>query len=202
MSANQITAADIVQYIGNLLNIDVSGKLIIMDMIEDLKSIQDLAAFRIFVKERFNYERFKYLTGYQKFLALANEFKKENKLILSDKNQQKVGNYSNKLFNKITEIMDEINFELQIRGKTIDSLDLYKTLQANGIKEDQMSVLNKIGDKKKLFHLAIYGKEQLKNLIESIVYEKTMQKEYPLLNGPKNFEGLDVMKKLKAASSN
>ena len=42
MSANPINANDIIQYLGNLLNIDVTGKLTVMDMIDDLSSIQDL----------------------------------------------------------------------------------------------------------------------------------------------------------------
>ena len=169
------------KYFAQLLNISLDDDLSMMDMVEDLNSIENLADFRIFVKEKFNYERFRYLTGYQKFIALVNEYKKENAPKLDEESQIKVSDYSSKLFSLITSIMDSVNFELQTRGKTIDDLDFKKTLLSNGIKNHHIEVLTAIGDKKKIFHLSVYGKEELKARIESIVYRKAIIKQYPHL---------------------
>lgn len=190
MSANHITANQAVEYLCGILNIDIQNSLILTDMIDDLKEIHDLAKFRLFVKERFNYERFNYLTGYQKFIKLVQEFKKENKPRLSIAGQDKAYSYSQKLFSKVTTILDEVNFTLQEEGKTIDDLDLEKTLTTNGLKDHHIIILRGVGDKKKLFHLSVYGKEELRLKIESIVNQKTLEKEYPQLVKPKSAEAL------------
>lgn len=200
MSANPtITANDVVKYISQILNIDVSDRLTFQDILDDLASVNDLPLFRMFMKERFNYERFRYLTGYQKFVALLNEFKKENQLQLSEENKTKVDDYSSKLFSLITSIMDTVNFELQTKGKSIDDLDFEKTLLSSGIKNHHIEVLRAIGDKKKIFHLSVYGKEELRARIESIVHSKTMIKQYPhlALKNKKSYEGIETMEKLK-----
>ena len=111
MSANPIIATDVVQHIGNTLNIDVSGKITALNIIKVLSSIPNLADLVEFIEEKFNYERFRYLTGYQKFITLVNEFKKENKLELSKEMKIKALTYSEDLFKRVTEICDEINFE-------------------------------------------------------------------------------------------
>lgn len=179
---NNITANDVIKYIAGILNIDLSNNaLLLEDMIEDIKSVNDLAAFRVFIKEKFNYERFRYLTGYQKFIALVNEFKKENKLELSEEMQNKALTYSEDLFKRVTTICDEVNFELQTKGKKIDDLDLFATFKRNGLENHHISTLKAIGRKEKVFALSVYGKEELRLRIESIVHKKALEKMYPQL---------------------
>ena len=179
-----ITANDVIKYLCKILNIDMTDKLFMMDMLEDLKTISDLGAFRTFVKERFSYERFRYLTGDQKFIKLVQEYKKENEPKLSGDKLIKVDNYSSKLFSKITTIMDELNFLFQTTGKTINELDLEKTLTANGLENHHISILSAVGDKRKLFHLSVHAKEELRASIQSIVNRRTLEKEYPQLVKP------------------
>lgn len=196
MSANPINANDIIQYLGNLLNIDVTGKLTVMDMIDDLSSIQDLAAFRIFVKEKFNYERFRFLTGYQKFNALVNEFKKENKPTLDDEMISKANSYSSELFLKLTNILDEVNFELQTKGKTIEDLNFMQTLSRNGFAKHQINVISQLGSKKELMNLCLYGKEILRLRIEDIVNRKALIKQYPQLAPKKDEAAINLIQNL------
>jgi len=173
-----------------------SSCLILTDMIEDLKEIQDLAKFRIFVKERFNYERFNFLTGYQKFIKLVQEYKKENAPRLSEDRLLKANNYSSKLFSKITTIMDELHFLFQTTGKSIEDVNLEKTLETNGFEKHHISILNRVGSKKKLFHLSVYQKEELRASIESIVKRKSLEKEHPQLVKPKS-EDVKVIDRLR-----
>lgn len=192
----QITANDVVKYIAGILNIDLSNNaLLLEDMIEDIKSVNDLALFRTFIKEKFNYERFRYLTGYQKFIALVNEFKKENKLELSQEMQINALTYSEDLFKRVTTICDEINFELQTKGKKIDDLNLFETFKINGLENHHIGVLKAIGAKETIFAMSVYGKEDLRARIESIVNKKALEKQYPQL-AIKN-DGAKVLERLK-----
>lgn len=194
---------DITEYIASILNIDISNKLIVIDMMEDLKEIQDLAGFRTFAKERLNHERFRYLTGYQKFISLVNEWKKENKPKLDDEAQDKADSYSEKLFSKITSIANELHFEMQTRGIKLDSIDMEQTLLKNGLKDHHISVLRAVGDKKKLFHLCVYGKQELRARIESIVNKKTIAKVFQLgYDKKEKFEGIATIERLKIGSGN
>lgn len=193
---SQITANDVVKYIAGILNIDLSNNaLLLEDMIEDIKSVNDLALFRTFIKEKFNYERFRYLTGYQKFIALVNEFKKENKLELSEEMQIKALSYSEDLFKRVTDICDEINFELQTKGKKIDDLNLFETFKINGLKNHHIGVLKAIGVKETIFTMSVYGKEDLRARIESIVNKKALENQYPQLQNKS--EDKKVLERLK-----
>ena len=192
----QITASDVVKYIAGILNIDLSNNaLLLEDMIEDIKSVNDLALFRTFIKEKFNYERFRYLTGYQKFITLVNEFKKENKLELSKEMKIKALTYSEDLFKRVTEICDEINFELQTKGKKIDDLNLFETFKINGLENHHIGVLKLLGSKETIFAMSVYGKADLIARIESIVNKKALEKQYPQLQNKS--EDKKVLERLK-----
>ncbi len=184
-------------YFINLLNISIEDELTMIDMLQELEVIEDLNSFRIFVKRRFNYEKFRFLTGYQKFISLSNEFRKENKLKLDAETQERVDNYSEMLFNKITRVIEEINFKLQELGKKIDDFDYLETLKKNGFVSSDIEILNTIGDKKRMFHLALYSKHELKERIERIVNKKTLIKVYPQLEIDKNYSDSENIECLK-----
>ena len=184
-------------YFINLLNISIEDELTMIDMLQELEVIEDLNSFRIFVKRRFNYEKFRFLTSYQKFISLSNEFRKENKLKLDAETQERVDNYSEMLFNKITRVIEEINFKLQELGKKIDDFDYLETLKKNGFVASDIEILNTIGDKKRMFHLALYSKHELKERIERIVNKKTLIKVYPQLEIDKNYSDSENIEYLK-----
>ena len=184
-------------YFINLLNISIEDELTMIDMLQELEVIEDLNSFRIFVKRRFNYEKFRFLTGYQKFISLSNEFRKENKLKLDAETQERVDNYSEMLFNKITRVIEEINFKLQELGKKIDDFDYLETLKKNGFVASDIEILNTIGDKKRMFHLALYSKHELKERIERIVNKKILIKVYPQLEIDKNYSDSENIEYLK-----
>jgi hypothetical protein len=176
MSVNPtIKANDVVAYIGQVLNIDISDRLVFMDILDELKNIEDLAAFRLFIKTRFNYERFRYLTGFQKFTAIMNEYKSENKPKLNQDQLAKVDDFSSKLFSKTCYVFDEVNFEIQ-NGKSLLHFNMEKSFT-----EKEMQVLNQIGPKQQLLNLATHGKAKLENEIRKVVHSLTLVKTYPQL---------------------
>ena len=190
----------ILEYLDELLNINLKNKLVsdnILNTLSDMSLEYNLTDFGIFLEEKFNYERFKYLTGYQKFIAMANEFKKENKLELSEEMQIKALTYSEDLFKRVTTICDEVNFELQTKGKKIDDLDLFATFKRNGLENHHIGVLKLLGSKETLFALCVYGKSDLIARIEDIVNKKALVQQYPQL-APKK-EKIQVLEMLKNA---
>lgn len=200
MSANPtITANDIIQYLGDTLNIDMSSKLTVLDMIEDLKSIQDLPKFRIFVKERFNYERFRFLTGYQKFLALMNEFKKENAPKLDEVTRDKVYSFANIIYKKTTSCFDQVHFLIQ-EGFDIRSEKISNLIGLTFMNEPkEIKVLELVGKREVLYKLCRIDKPQLEEKIYEAVHKLALEKAYPhlALENKKSFEGIETMERLK-----
>lgn len=188
----------ILEYLCELLNINLKNKLVSDDILDDLKKMSqeyNLNDFRLFIKDKINYERFRYLTGYQKFIAMANEFKKENKLELSQEMQIKALTYSEDLFKRVTTICDEVNFELQTKGKKIEDLNLFETFKINGLENHHIKVIASLGSKETIFAMSVYGKADLMARIESIVNKKALEKQYPQL-AIKN-DGAKVLERLK-----
>ena len=196
MSANPITANDVVQYLGNLLNIDVSGKITMLDMIDDLSTIPNLAEFRIFVKEKFNYERFRYLTGYQKFIALVNEFKKET-MKLNEDQVKKCNSFSSRLYWKTISVFDEVNFMIQ-EGNNIRSQKVSNYIGLAFIKyPKEIEVLDKIGKREELLRLSVCNKPLLEQKIDEVVKNLTLIKQYPQLAPKKDVKTIELFKKLE-----
>lgn len=188
----------ILEYICELLNINLKNKLVsdkILMTLEDMSVSYDLVKFGDFLESSFNYERFRYLTGYQKFLSMANEFKRDNELKLSDEMEMKALSYTDELFQKVTTVTDELNFYIQTNKKSIDEINLFETLKKYGLKNHHINILKHIGDKKKVFTLSVYGKHEFKELIGSIVFKKALVKQYPQLLIKK--DKIEVLERLK-----
>lgn len=188
----------ILEYICELLNINLKNKLVsdkILMTLKDMSVSYDLVKFGDFLESSFNYERFRYLTGYQKFLSMANEFKRDNELKLSDEMENKALNYTDELFQKVTTVTDEINFYIQENKKSIDDINLFETLKKSGLANHHIATLKAIGDKKKVFTLSVYGKEEFKALIGYIVFKKAMIKQYPQLGQKRKNTNIGDVKK-------
>ncbi|TLP41055.1 hypothetical protein [Arcobacter arenosus] len=180
MSAN-ITSNDIIKYVSRVLNVDITNSLVMQDMIEDLTSIHDLGLFRFFIKENFNESKYQYLTGYQKFLALVKDFKKQNAPRLNSQQKSKVEDYSERLFKKTVDVFDWVNWEIQI-GKDLYCKEISKRLfDEFGNEPKDLKVLEMIGKRPELVRLVRYHKEVLREKIQKIVFKLTLEKEYPQL---------------------
>lgn len=186
---------DVVKNIGQILNIDTNNALTMMDILEDLKEIEDVPSFRLFIKERFSYERFRYMTGLQKFIALKNEFKKENRPTLNASEDLKVRVYSESLYKRVTTIFDEIDYRTQI-GLDIKDAKISKLLYLEfGKDEKALKVLNKIGKREDILKMLRTDRNGLLEEIKNIIYGFTLVKNYPkMLN---KSEDANVLKLLK-----
>ena len=170
---------NIVNYLIALFKID--NPYLINDLIEDVDNLENKELLIPFIKEKMNYEKFKFLNSFEKLTSIINEFRKDHKLKLSDDMEDKALSYSDNLYKRVTTILDEVNFVLQAKGKKIEDLKLNETFKKNGLENHHISVLNSVGDKKKLMSLCLYSKEELRLRIEDIVNKKALAKQYPQL---------------------
>ena len=206
MSANPfLLETNIAKYFAQLLNISLDDDLSMMDMVEELNSIENLADFRIFVKEKFNYERFRYLTGYQKFIALVNEYKKDNAPKLDEVTQNKVDAFAPKLYKQTCDCFDDVYFMIQagndIRSKKVsDFIGKSFLKKENGtfvIDEKSVRVLEMIGKRERLLELCKNNKKELEERIYNAVHKLALESKYPQLAVKKTFEGAAVIERLK-----
>lgn len=187
---------EILNYLISFFDIN-PNPYILNDLIEEIDNIDNAENLIPFVKKKIGYEKYRYISGgLQKLTALIEDFKKDNHPKLSDEMRTKALTYSDTLFKKATYILDELHFELQNKGKKIDDVNLNDTFLRNGLEKHHISILNAIGDKKKLMHLCMYGKEQLRLQIDSIVNKKALVKEYPQLANNKS-EDVKVLEMIK-----
>lgn len=186
-------------HFAQILNISIDDELSMMDMEDELSTIGDLVGFRKYVKEKFNYERFRYLTGYQKFLALVKEFREENKSKLDFETEQKVYNYTTRLLSKLTSFSFELSFLVNSKGWDLNTIDLPKTY-AKVLSDKDMEVCRIIGFRA-IYKLANYNIPKLEAELEKAITQKALYAKYPqLANNKKEFEGMGTIERLKIES--
>ena len=197
MSANHFVAeSKFVFFISQLLNISIEDEIMVNDIENTLREIVDIPAFIEFVKERFDYSAYEFKTGYQKFVALARDFKKEHKPKLDDETEMKVYNYTTRLLSKITNFAFALNFEIQEKGYDLKAIKMDKTFE-KVLNEKDIEVCKIIGFDN-IYKLANYNIPKLEAELEKAITQKALYAKYPqLANNKKEFEGMGTMQKLK-----
>ncbi|MGJ0302474.1 hypothetical protein NG774_04005 [Aliarcobacter cryaerophilus] len=200
MSANPFLAENkIAIHFAQLLNISIDDELSMMDMEDELSTIGDLVGFRKYVKNRFNYSSYQFMTGYQKFIALAKDFRVDNKPKLDQETEMKVYNYTTRLLSKITNFAFALNFEVQEKGYDLKTIKMDKTFE-KVLNEKDIEICKIIGFNA-IYDLAIRNIPKLETELEKAITQKALITKYPqLANNKKEFEGMGTIKKLKMGS--
>jgi len=206
------TLNNAIKYFATLFNIDLQDKYTLLDLQEELENIKDIVAFRNFVKNKISYEKYRYLSGYQKFVTIVRDFKKENSLKLDEQTQSKVNNFAYKLYAITTSIFEEVNFLIQI-GNDLRSQKITKFISFNyfhNAKDEnefykQQEVLKQIGNREVLLNLCKNNKPTLEKLIYENVTKLAILSKYPQLKNSskeslKAQDGLNIIKKLQERS--
>lgn len=63
---------ELIKYIGDILNIKTDSVYTIQDMTEELEKVQDIVAYRSYIKD--NLDKIDYKTGFQKFILLTQKY--------------------------------------------------------------------------------------------------------------------------------
>ena len=197
MSVNHFVAeSKFVFFISQLLNISIEDETIVIDIENTLREIVDIPAFIEFVKERFDYSAYEFKTGYQKFVALARDFKKEHKPKLDQETEMKVYNYTTRLLSKITNFAFALNFEIQEKGYDLKAIKMDKTFE-KVLNEKDIEVCKVIGFDN-IYKLANYNIPKLEAELEKAITQKALITKYPqLANNKKEFEGMGTIERLK-----
>lgn len=201
MSANQFLAeSKLTLYFANLLNISIEDELSMMDIEDELSTIGDLVEFRKYVKDRFNYSAYQYMTGYQKFIALAKDFRVDNKPKLDEETEMKVYNYTTRLLSKITNFVFALNFEIQEKGYDLKAIKMDKTFE-KVLNEKDIEICKIIGFDN-IYKLANCNIPKLEAELEKAITQKALVTKYPqLANNKKEFEGMGTIERLKIGSA-
>ena len=198
MSANHFVAeSKFVFFISQLLNISIEDETIVIDIENTLREIADIPAFIEFIKERFNYSAYQFMTGYQKFIALAKDFRKDNKPKLDDETEMKVYNYTTRLLSKITNFAFALNFEIQEKGYDLKAIKMDKTFE-KVLNEKDIEVCKVIGFDN-IYKLANYNIPKLEAELEKAITQKALITKYPQLANlnKQSFDGAATIQKLK-----
>ena len=198
MSANQFLAENkIAIHFAQILNISIDDDISMMDMENGLSTIGDISEFQKFVKQRFNYSAYQFMTGYQKFIALAKDFRKDNEPKLDQETEMKVYNYTTRLLSKITNFAFALNFEIQEKGYDLKAIKMDKTFE-KVLNEKDIEVCKVIGFDN-IYKLANYNIPKLEAELEKAITQKALITKYPQLANlnKKSFDGAATIQKLK-----
>ena len=198
MSANQFLAENkIAIHFAQILNISIDDDISMADMENELNTIGDISEFQKFVKNRFNYSAYQFMTGYQKFIALAKDFRKDNEPKLDQETEMKVYNYTTRLLSKITNFAFALNFEIQEKGYDLKAIKMDKTFE-KVLNEKDIEVCKVIGFDN-IYKLANYNIPKLEAELEKAITQKALITKYPQLANlnKKSFDGAATIQKLK-----
>ena len=202
MSANHFVAeSKFVFFISQLLNISIEDEIMVNDIENTLREIVDIPAFIEFVKNRFNYNTYQFMTGYQKFIALAKDFRKDNEPKLDQETEMKVYNYTTRLLSKITNFAFALNFEIQEKGYDLKAIKMDKTFE-KVLNEKDIEVCKVIGFDN-IYKLANYNIPKLEAELEKAITQKALITKHPQLanQNKKSFDGAATIQKLKLKSA-
>ena len=192
-----------IKYFGDVFNLEITNEFTILDIKEELEEIENIVEFRKFVKNRIAYDKYKYLKPYEKFITLANDFKRDNFPKLDDETELKIYTFANKLFSKLVSFSNNLEFHIQEKGIKLDEINLFETYQkALMLEPKEIEICLSMGINKKLAFQYIYknvkiNQERLRNKIEEAITKKAFLKKFPQLN-KLNFDAIDTIKKLKS----
>lgn len=198
MSANHFVAeSKFVFFISQLLNISIEDEIMVNDIENTLREIVDIPAFIEFIKERFDYSAYEFKTGYQKFVALARDFKKEHKPKLDDETEMKVYNYKGILKSKLTTIAQKIYEAVQTKCNRYTRVGIAATF-IKYLQEKDIEVCKVIGFDN-IYNLALRNIPELDAELEKAIAQKALITKYPQLANlnKKSFDGAATIQKLK-----
>lgn len=200
MSANQFLAENkIAIHFAQILNISIDDDISMADMENELNTIGDIAEFQKFVKNRFNYSAYQFMTGYQKFIALAKDFRRENPLRLDNETEGKVDKFSNHLYGKSVHFFEFVRDLIQTASMNLTDTKIKIFYETYFKEERERAVLSEVGNLKELYKYAINSKQEFESLIFQIVTRKALITKYPQLANlnKKSFDGAATIQKLK-----
>ena len=176
-----MTKKESIELIKIILNLDTTPSYIYLDVSNSLDNIKD---YEMFIKEfKSLYGTLKlqleYKTAFQKFLIIMEVFNNQ-RFALLDKEVIQIEDFKTKLYNKLTNICEEI------RRDKIPTIEYIKNIDFNNIRNFDKTMYFEIkeikvnlilGDSLELYRLSTQNKTLLQEKIKEIVLDLVKQKK-------------------------
>ena len=163
---------EIFGYVITKFNIKAESDLILADIMQDISEIRNFNAFRIYIKANQRHSKYDYLTKLEKCEAIIEDYLKTERNELTEKNYEQIDSFSEELYKRTTTVFDEVDYQMQVKGLSIEQFTSY----ADNFTSKQLEVLGEVGSVKKIWHLCKYGRNTLRDSILKIVHKKTIMK--------------------------
>lgn len=110
-----IQPKDFSNFIVETFNIKSGSMLTVMNISKKIESLSDPLEFIQYAEQTVSCQKLQFLTGYQKFLKVFNDYIK-SKLQLNPKAEGQIAEFSDKLTKRLTDIAIQIHYLLQVNG--------------------------------------------------------------------------------------
>lgn len=101
---------NLINYVSSVLNIKIDNPLVIADMELELHKIDNLVAYREYIRENFN--KIEYKTGFQLFIILTNQYQSIEEM--ASLPHDLANSFSKELANKVEEARVFLKNELEV----------------------------------------------------------------------------------------
>lgn len=167
---------DLIDYISQIFGLEMKSTIAILDMENDIGSIQDHASYVRYLKNGFNLDDIKYLTAYQKFLTLTKRYKEIEAESINRKRIEAMGTLAEKLAQKVKQFDTMVlnhPHKTSLKWEHIKSID---DSNVNYFSDKEVKALLTIGQPLHCIELqrAISGKDMLCERLEAIFVQKVV----------------------------
>ncbi len=170
-----IQPKDFSNFIVETFNIKSGSMLTVMNISKKIESLSDPLEFIQYAEQTVSCQKLQFLTGYQKFLKVFNDYIK-SKLQLNPKAEGQIAEFSDKLTKRLTDITIQIHYLLQVNGHPFSC---YVNTFEKNLNNKQIEVCKDIGTWEDVYRKALHGPHNLEKDILDICYQKAMLKINP-----------------------
>lgn len=181
-----MTTYQLAKYIIDLLNIKVESEYSILEINSELTSMSDPKAFIDHIRSRLNMSGFEYMTGFQKFVTLAKQYRQKEIEELNRNKIKNMGTAAERLASKVHEIdtmvLNAKNDNHQWEKFKLTTGEQYFT-------DKEVKALSAIGSPLHCIRLqrSVSGRDMLAERLEELFIERIT---YPQLEAPQQTNNL------------
>jgi hypothetical protein len=154
--------------IANLLNIDLNDKIVALDIDNELNKLKTELHYPFvgFIKKNFNKEEFKFLNGYQKFVAMLKKFKKTQLEALAKKNYEGAEKEAHELIQKLENVKRQWDaWVIEVAKGNMPRLPKASELKRHGenvFSDKELKIISSLGELSSIINkIEHFGKERI-----------------------------------------
>lgn len=167
---------DLIEYICTIFGLELNSKIALLDLENDIGTIQDHSSYVRYLKNGFNLDDIKYLTAYQKFLTLTKRYKEIEVETINRTRIEQMGSIAEKLAQKVKQFDTMV---LNHPHKTSLKWEHIKSMEDSNVNyfgDKEIKALSTIGQPLHCIELqrSISGRDCLCERLEAIFVQKVV----------------------------